>query len=54
MQKVTISRYPNFQSAVTEGCNWPMAEDVLYPRFIERRLAEALEDSPVVLIQGPR
>ncbi|MCY4079102.1 MAG: ATP-binding protein [Caldilineaceae bacterium] len=31
-----------------------MAEDVLYPRFIERRLAEALEDSPVVLIQGPR
>ena len=25
-----------------------------YPRFIANRLAEALEDSPVVLIQGPR
>ena len=31
-----------------------MVESALYPRFIERRLAEALEDSPVVLIQGPR
>ena len=31
-----------------------MAENFLYPRFIERRLTEALEDSPVVLIQGPR
>ena len=26
----------------------------LYPRFIEPRFLEALEDSPVVLIQGPR
>lgn len=25
-----------------------------YPRYVERRLAEALEDSPVVLIHGPR
>ena len=31
-----------------------MAEGILYPRFAERRLTEALEDSPVVLIQGPR
>lgn len=31
-----------------------MSEDILYPRFAERRLTEALEDSPVVLIQGPR
>ena len=31
-----------------------MSEDILYPRFAERRLAEALEDSPIVLIQGPR
>ena len=31
-----------------------MAEDTLYPRFAEKRLIEALEDSPVVLIQGPR
>ena len=31
-----------------------MAEEILYPRFAEPRLTEALEDSPVVLIQGPR
>ena len=31
-----------------------MAENTLYPRFVEWRLTEALEDSPVVLIQGPR
>ena len=31
-----------------------MVERALYPRFIEARLNEALEDSPVVLIQGPR
>lgn len=26
----------------------------MYPRFAEKRLTEALADSPVVLIQGPR
>ena len=31
-----------------------MSEPEFYPRLIERRLAEALEDSPVVLIHGPR
>ena len=31
-----------------------MVRNGLYPRFIEARFAEALEDSPVVLIQGPR
>ncbi len=31
-----------------------MSDPVFYPRSIERRLAEALEDSPVVLIHGPR
>ena len=31
-----------------------MSEPVFYPRHVERRLAEALEDSPVVLIHGPR
>ena len=31
-----------------------MSEPVFYPRSIGRRLAEALEDSPVVLIHGPR
>lgn len=31
-----------------------MTESHFYPRYVERRLAEALEDSPVVLIHGPR
>ena len=31
-----------------------MSSPTFYPRSIERRLVEALEDSPVVLIHGPR
>ena len=31
-----------------------MSNPVFYPRSVERRLVEALEDSPVVLIHGPR
>ena len=31
-----------------------MVSNEFYPRFIQGRLHEALEDSPVVLIQGPR
>ena len=31
-----------------------MADAPFYPRYIGQRLAEALADSPVVLIQGPR
>ena len=31
-----------------------MPNPVFYPRSVERRLIEALEDSPVVLIHGPR
>lgn len=31
-----------------------MADSVFYPRYLGQRLAEALADSPVVLIQGPR
>lgn len=31
-----------------------MAEPNLYPRFVRRRLEEALEDTPVVLVHGPR
>jgi predicted AAA+ superfamily ATPase len=31
-----------------------MAAKLCYPRFIERALAEALSDTPVVLIHGPR
>lgn len=31
-----------------------MTDQAFYPRYVGRRLSEALEDSPVVLIQGPR
>lgn len=31
-----------------------MSNPILYPRYAERRLVEALQDSPVVLIHGPR
>ena len=31
-----------------------MVDAALYPRYAELRLAEALEESPIVLIQGPR
>ena len=31
-----------------------MQETVLYPRYLGRHLLEALEDSPVVLVHGPR
>ena len=31
-----------------------MREETLYPRFLRPRIEEALADSPVVLIHGPR
>jgi len=31
-----------------------MAEPILYPRFVRCRLEEALKDTPVVLVHGPR
>ena len=31
-----------------------MASDKIIPRLVEPRLVEALEDSPAVLIHGPR
>jgi hypothetical protein len=31
-----------------------MPDDSLYPRFAEAGLVEALADSPVVLLHGPR
>jgi predicted AAA+ superfamily ATPase len=31
-----------------------MAEPILYSRFARERLEEALADSPVVLVHGPR
>jgi predicted AAA+ superfamily ATPase len=37
-----------------KGYDQTMPETVLYPRYAEPRLTEALADSPVVLIHGPR
>ncbi len=42
------------QSDVLKGYDYPMKKLALYPRFTEPHLVEALEDSPVVLIHGPR
>ena len=60
--ELSIGRASIFQSADTEPFNQPRLEvtisrvpdAVLYPRFVEARLAEALADSPAVLIHGPR
>jgi predicted AAA+ superfamily ATPase len=40
--------------AERKGFDQPMAQPHLYPRYAELRLTEALEDSPIVLIHGPR
>jgi uncharacterized protein len=37
-----------------QGYDQTMPEIALYPRYAEPRLTEALADSPVVLIHGPR
>lgn len=42
------------QSAETKRYDQPLSESFLYPHYVERRLEEALEDSLVVLIHGPR
>ena len=43
------------QSDEAQGYDQPvMVEAVLYPRYVEARLTEALADTPVVLIHGPR
>jgi predicted AAA+ superfamily ATPase len=49
-----MSQYATLQSADTKTYNQPMPGSHLYPRFAESALAEALADSPVVLIHGPR
>ncbi len=53
-ERSSIGRYVDLQSAAPGACMWPMSNPVFSPRPVERRLVEALEDSPVVLIQGPR
>lgn len=44
---LAISRYPSLRIAGVEP-------STIYPRFAEPRLLEALSDSPVVLVHGPR
>lgn len=59
---VSISRTQRFQSAEPQPCNQPsgplsfpaMRSEALHTRFAEPRLVEALADTPVVLIHGPR
>lgn|GEM_PF-1493110 len=50
--RVSIRRTNAFQLAEVASYNQPVL--TFYPRQIELRLLEALEDSPVVLIHGPR
>ena len=61
-RELSIGRTAIFQSADYVPFNQPrlgvtisrVPEAVFYPRFAEPRLAEALADSPAVLIHGPR
>jgi predicted AAA+ superfamily ATPase len=47
MHNLSFGRSPVFRMDA-------MAEPILYSRFVRRRLEEALEDTPVVLVHGPR
>ena len=51
---ISISRTITLQSDATKRYNKPMVDPVQYPRYAEPHLREALADSPVVLIHGPR
>jgi polynucleotide 5'-kinase involved in rRNA processing len=53
MHRLAISRGKTLQLAEFKGCDRPMAGS-LYQRSMESRLTDALADSPVVLIHGPR
>jgi hypothetical protein len=48
------SRTIDFQLAEINSSEYPKFEDGMFERFIERRAEEALSDTPVVLIVGPR
>lgn len=54
VEKFSIGRYRTLQLDESQGYDQPMPEATLYPRYAEPRLREALADSPVVLIHGPR
>jgi len=53
-QNIAIGRTQTLRLAEPEGYDWPVPETPLYPRYAESRLTDALADSPVVLIHGPR
>lgn len=54
-RKVSIGRTQTLQSAEPPALHLAeMPAPQLYPRFAEKLLVEALEDTPIVLIHGAR
>jgi len=53
-RNLSFSRPLTLRLAEGQGYDWPMPESALYPGYSQPRLIEALTDSPVVLIHGPR
>ncbi|MEN9577462.1 MAG: hypothetical protein RJA70_471 [Pseudomonadota bacterium] len=53
-QNISFSRSKTLHLAEYKAYDEPVSEAALYPRYAEARLSEALVDSPVVLIHGPR
>jgi hypothetical protein len=51
---LAFSRSLSFRLAGQKPYHWPMDDPDLLPRHAARLLVEALADSPVVLIHGPR
>jgi hypothetical protein len=51
---MAVSQHGTFRLAGQEPYHWPMDAPDLLPRHAARLLVEALADSPVVLIHGPR
>jgi uncharacterized protein len=50
----TNQRTVDYQSAEIDNTNCPLTEKAMFDRFVKRRVEEALADTPVVLIVGPR
>lgn len=53
-EKLAIRRIENLQLAENGVYNRCMKNSLFYPRYLQPRIIEALADSPVVLIHGPR
>jgi len=56
LARVETFNWPRLKLAIGQGrsYSWSSMKDVIYKRQVEPRLQEALQDSPVVLIQGSR